>query len=34
MTPEIVASRQDMTPNWSNRTMWTGDNLPILRGSR
>ena len=20
------------TPNWANRTMWTGDNLPILRG--
>ena len=20
------------TPNWKNRTMWTGDNLPILRG--
>ena len=19
-------------PNWSNRTLWTGDNLPILRG--
>ena len=19
-------------PNWSNRTMWTGDNLPIMRG--
>ena len=21
-----------MTPNWSNQTVWTGDNLPILRG--
>ena len=21
-----------MAANWSNRTMWTGDNLPILRG--
>ena len=21
-----------MTPNWSNQTIWTGDNLPILRG--
>ncbi len=20
------------TPNWSNRTMWTGDNLDIMRG--
>lgn len=20
------------TPNWSNQTMWTGDNLPIMRG--
>ena len=19
-------------PNWSNRTMWTGDNLDIMRG--
>ena len=19
-------------PNWKNRTIWTGDNLPILRG--
>ena len=19
-------------PNWSNRTMWTGDNLPVMRG--
>ena len=19
-------------PNWANRSMWTGDNLPILRG--
>ena len=19
-------------PNWSNETMWTGDNLPIMRG--
>ena len=21
-----------MPPNWKNRTMWTGDNLPIMRG--
>lgn len=21
-----------MAPNWRNRTLWTGDNLPILRG--
>ena len=21
-----------MTPNWRNRTMWTGDNLDIMRG--
>ena len=21
-----------MQPNWGNRTMWTGDNLPIMRG--
>ena len=21
-----------MTPNWVNRTLWTGDNLDILRG--
>ena len=21
-----------MTPNWKNRTMWTGDNLDIMRG--
>ena len=21
-----------MTPNWANQTIWTGDNLPILRG--
>ena len=21
-----------MAPNWSNQTVWTGDNLPILRG--
>ena len=21
-----------MTPNWKNRTIWTGDNLPIMRG--
>ena len=21
-----------MKPNWSNQTIWTGDNLPILRG--
>lgn len=21
-----------MQPNWQNRTMWTGDNLPIMRG--
>ena len=21
-----------MTPNWSNQTIWTGDNLPIMRG--
>ena len=20
------------TPNWANQTMWTGDNLPIMRG--
>ena len=20
------------TPNWTNRTLWTGDNLDILRG--
>ena len=19
-------------PNWANQTIWTGDNLPILRG--
>ena len=22
----------DGTPNWSNQTIWTGDNLPIMRG--
>ena len=21
-----------MHPNWQNRTMWTGDNLDIMRG--
>ena len=21
-----------MPPNWQNRTMWTGDNLDIMRG--
>ena len=21
-----------MTTNWANQTIWTGDNLPILRG--
>ena len=21
-----------MKPNWANQTIWTGDNLPILRG--
>ena len=21
-----------MAPNWKNRTIWTGDNLPIMRG--
>ena len=21
-----------MTANWANRTIWTGDNLPIMRG--
>ncbi|MXZ44976.1 MAG: hypothetical protein F4Z01_08410 [Gammaproteobacteria bacterium] len=21
-----------MSANWSNRTIWTGDNLPIMRG--
>ena len=21
-----------MTPNWSNRTLWTGDNLDVMRG--
>ena len=21
-----------MPPNWANRTMWTGDNLDIMRG--
>ena len=21
-----------MPPNWANRTLWTGDNLDILRG--
>ena len=21
-----------LTPNWTNRTMWTGDNLDIMRG--
>ncbi|MCY4095713.1 MAG: DNA methyltransferase [Gammaproteobacteria bacterium] len=21
-------------PNWANRTMWTGDNLPIMRGMK
>ncbi len=21
-----------MKPNWKNRTMWTGDNLDIMRG--
>ena len=21
-----------MVPNWANQTIWTGDNLPILRG--
>ena len=21
-----------MKQNWKNRTMWTGDNLPIMRG--
>ena len=21
-----------MTPNWSNQTIWTGDNLPVMRG--
>ena len=21
-----------MKPNWNNQTIWTGDNLPILRG--
>ncbi len=20
------------TPNWANQTIWTGDNLPIMRG--
>lgn len=19
-------------PNWKNRTLWTGDNLPLMRG--
>ena len=23
---------QALTPNWTNRTMWTGDNLDIMRG--
>ena len=27
-----VSKRGMSTPNWANRTMWTGDNLPILRG--
>ena len=21
-----------MLPNWANRTLWTGDNLDIMRG--
>ena len=21
-----------LMPNWVNRTLWTGDNLPIMRG--
>ena len=21
-----------MTPNWSNRKLWTGDNLDVMRG--
>ena len=28
----IVAGRSMAEPNWKNRTMWTGDNLDIMRG--
>ena len=28
----IVAGRPMAKPNWENRTMWTGDNLDIMRG--
>ena len=28
----IVAGRPMAEPNWENRTMWTGDNLDIMRG--
>ena len=27
-----MAGEITMQPNWQNRTMWTGDNLEIMRG--
>ena len=28
----LALKTRSMKPNWSNQTIWTGDNLPILRG--
>ena len=28
----LKASVKTMEPNWTNRTLWTGDNLDIMRG--
>ena len=28
----VIAGRSMAEPNWKNRTMWTGDNLDIMRG--
>lgn len=31
MTQTLTKGKPD-APNWQNRTMWTGDNLNIMRG--
>ena len=30
-TPELQTKSQIVVPNWNNKTIWTGDNLPIMR---
>ena len=31
-TPQLQTKSQIGVPNWNNKTIWTGDNLHIMRG--